>query len=297
MAISEAQLDTWSHQGSIQQSSDTYNSIKKVLEAAGTSYADKNYKVFLQGSYGNDTNIYAESDVDLVIRLDDCFYSDLSRLTEEEKATHKNAHSDATYSQADFKRDVLNILTDKYGSDVKDGAKAIAISANGNRRKADVIVSAQYRRYFKFNGTQDQNYVEGICFWNSTGEQIANFPKQHSENLTTNHQASNKWLKPMVRVLKNMRSKCVDEGLLESGVAPSYYIEGLLYNVPSGHFGTSYQDCFINAFNWIQKEANKENLLCANEQYYLLRDGYPTCWSKADGDAFIEAVIKLWNDS
>ena len=297
MAISEAQLDTWSRQGSIQQSSDTYNSIKKVLDAVGTSYASKNYKVFLQGSYGNDTNIYAESDVDLVIRLDDCFYSDLSRLTEEEKAAHKKAHSDATYSQADFKSDVLTVLIDKYGKDVKDGAKAIAISANGNRRKADVIVSAKYRRYFKFNGTQNQNYVEGICFWNSKGEQIANFPKQHSENLTTNHQASNQWLKPMVRVLKNMRSKCVDEGLLEAGVAPSYYIEGLLHNVPSGYFGTSYQDCFINAFNWIQKEANKENLLCANEQYYLLRDGYPTCWSKADGDAFINAVIKLWNDS
>lgn len=297
MAISESQLNTWSHQGSIQQSSNTYNSIKNTLEAAGTPYANKNYKVFLQGSYGNDTNIYAESDVDLVIRLDDCFYSDLSRLTEEEKVAHKRAHADATYSQADFKRDVLNILADKYGSDVKDGAKAIAIAANGNRRKADVIVAAQYRRYFKFNGTHDQNYVEGICFWNSTGEQIANFPKHHSDNLTTNHQASNKWLKPMVRVLKNMRSKCVDEGLLEAGVAPSYYIEGLLYNVPSSRFGTSYQDCFINAFNWIQKEANKENLLCANEQYYLLRDGYPTCWSKAGGDAFIEAVIKLWNDS
>ena len=35
-------------------------------------YADKNLKVFLQGSYGNDMNIYAESDVDIVIRLDDC---------------------------------------------------------------------------------------------------------------------------------------------------------------------------------------------------------------------------------
>lgn len=297
MAISESQLETWSHQGSIQQSSNTYKAIKNTLEAADTPYAGRSFKVFLQGSYGNDTNIYAESDVDLVIRLDDCFYSDLSRLSEDEKAAHKKAHSDATYSQADFKRDVLMILTDEYGGDVNDGAKAIAISANGNRRKADVIVAAQYRRYFKFNGTNDQSYVEGICFWNSAGEQIANFPKQHSENLTTNHQASNKWLKPMVRVLKNMRSRCVDDGLLEKGVAPSYYIEGLLYNVPSNLFLTSYQDCFINAFNWIQKEADKDKLVCANEQYYLLRDGYPTCWPKAHGEAFIEAAIKLWNNS
>lgn len=34
-----------------------------------------NFKVFLQGSYGNDTNIYAESDVDIAIRLDNCFGS------------------------------------------------------------------------------------------------------------------------------------------------------------------------------------------------------------------------------
>jgi hypothetical protein len=297
MAISESQLEAWSHQGSVQQSSNTYHLIKNTLEATGTPYASKSFKVFLQGSYGNDTNIYSESDVDLVIRLDDGFYSDLSGLSDDEKAAHKQAYLNATYSHNDFKRDVLKVLTDSYASDVTVGAKAIAISANGNRRKADVIVAAQYRRYFKFHGTNDQHFVEGICFWNSAGKQIANFPKQHSENLSVNHQASNKWLKPMVRVLKNMRSKCVVDGLIEEGVAPSYYIEGLLYNVPPTCFATSYQDCFINAFNWIQKEADKEKLVCANEQYFLLRDGSPTCWPKADGDAFIRAVIKLWNES
>lgn len=296
MAISESQLDTWSHQGSIQQSSSTYNSIKSILEAPGTPYASKNYKVFLQGSYGNHTNIYCESDVDLIIRLDDCFYSDLSRLSSEEKAAHKGVHAEASYSQSEFKRDVLEVLTKNYGNDVSDGAKAIAISANGNRRKADVIVATMYRRYFKFNGIYDQSYDEGICFWNSKGTQIANFPKQHSENLTARHQASQNWLKPMVRILKNMRSKCIEEGLLKEGVAPSYYIEGLLYNVPLDKFGPSYQESFINTLNWIQKEADKEQFLCANEQYYLLRDGHPTCWPKADGDALINSLIKLWND-
>jgi tRNA nucleotidyltransferase (CCA-adding enzyme) len=86
MAIPESQLETWSHQGSITQSSNTYNTIKNVLEGSTTPYANKNFKVFLQGSYGNDTNIYAESDVDIVIRLDDCFHSDLKSLSEDEKS-------------------------------------------------------------------------------------------------------------------------------------------------------------------------------------------------------------------
>ena len=296
MPIPESQLDTWSHQGSITQSSNTYNSIKNILEADTTPYAAKNYKVFLQGSYGNDTNIYAESDVDIVIRLDDCFESDLSELSEPEKAAQKAAHTDATYIHSDFKRDVLSVLTARYGSAVEAGDKAIAIAADGSRRKADVIVAIQFRRYFKFRSTYDSSYAEGICFYNSAGERIVNYPKQHSANLTAKHQASLKWLKPMARVFKNMRSRMVDANLIKAGVAPSYFIEGLLYNVPNDKFTSSYQDCVVNTLNWYRQEAVKKDLVCANEQYYLLRDAAHTCWNQANSDAFVEAAVKLWND-
>ncbi len=295
MPIPESQLETWSHQGSITQSSNTYNTIKSVLEASTTPYAGKNFKVFLQGSYGNDTNIYAESDVDIVIRLDDCFHSDLESLSDDEKSAYKQAFSDATYTHTDFKRDVLSVLEDQYGSAVKTGDKAIAIDASGSRRKSDVIVATQFRRYFKFLSASDSEYVEGICLFNAAGERIANYPKQHSANLTAKHQASSKWLKPMVRVLKNIRSRMVDEGLIKAGVAPSYYIEGLLYNVPNEKFTHSLEDCMVNILNWYRQDAAKTDLVCANEQYYLLRDGYHTCWSQTDCDALVEAAVDLWN--
>ena len=83
MAISESQLETWSHQGSIQQSSSTYQTVRTALLDAKANYAGKNFEVFLQGSYGNDTNIYAESDVDTVIRLDSIMNSDVSALPPE----------------------------------------------------------------------------------------------------------------------------------------------------------------------------------------------------------------------
>ncbi|MBJ9625743.1 nucleotidyltransferase domain-containing protein [Burkholderia multivorans] len=296
MPIPESQLETWSYQGSITQSSNTYNTIKNVLEAKTTPYADKGFKVFLQGSYGNDTNIYAESDVDIIIRLDDCFQSDLSNLTEEEKAAYKSAFRNATYTHSDFKRDVLSVLTQQYGKAVTAGDKAIAIDANGSRRKADVIVAIQFRRYFKFRSSNDSGYTEGICFWNGKGERIANYPKQHSANLTTKHQNTSKWFKPMARVLKNMRSRMVEEGLIKAGIAPSYYIEGLLYNVPNEKLASSYQNCLVNTLNWYRRDASKTDLVCANEQYYLLRDGYHTCWTQTNCDAFVEAAVKLWND-
>jgi hypothetical protein len=296
MGIPESQLETWSHQGSITQSSNTYNTIKNALEGTDTPYANKTYKVFLQGSYGNDTNIYAESDVDIVIRLDDCWQSDVSHLSDLDKASYKEAFVDAKYGHVALKRDVLQVLTDRYGGAVKAGSKAIAIAANGSRRKADVIVAVQYRRYYKFKSTADQSYDEGICFWNSDGTRIANYPKQHSANLTRKHQETNKWLKPMARILKNLRSRLVDDGLMEAGIAPSYYLEGLLYNVPTNLFGRTYQESLANAINWIHNEADKDKLLCANEQYYLLRDNAHTCWSRANCDAFIAAAIELWND-
>ena len=202
MPIPESQLVTWSHRGSITQSSKTYAIIKGVLEAAATPYAGKNYKVFLQGSYGNATNIYAESDVDVVIVLDDCWQDDLTELSNSEKETYENTYSDATYTHVHFKRDVLEVLTDEFGTDVNVGDKAIAITANGGRRNADVIAGVQFRRYYKFNGIRKQSYGKGICFYNKKGDRIENYPIQHSENLTSQHQASSKRLKPMVRILK-----------------------------------------------------------------------------------------------
>lgn len=296
MPIPESQLETWSHQGSITQSRNTYNSIKNVLESSSTPYAGRDFKVFLQGSYGNDTNIYAESDVDIVIRLDDSFYSDVDDLSEKEQAALRQAFPDATYTLKTFKQDVLSVLRAQYGSSVHAGAKAVAIGANGSRRKADVMVAAQYRRYSRFRSASDSTYAQGICFFNSRGECIANYPQQHSSNLTAKHQASSKWLKPMVRVLKNMRSRLVDDGEIEAGTAPSYYLEGLLCNVPDAKFTSSYQDCVVNVLNWYQQETKKTELVCANEQYYLLRNGSHTCWTQAKCDAFINAAVRLWRE-
>ncbi|WP_218062385.1 MULTISPECIES: nucleotidyltransferase domain-containing protein [unclassified Pseudomonas] len=267
-----------------------------MLEDATTPYVDKNFKVFLQGSYGNDTNIYAESDVDIVIRLDDCFFSDTDWLSEEEKTVHKHAFKSSAYTHVDFKRDVMSVLQAQYGKAVNARGKAIAIDANGSRRKSDVIAAIQYRRYSKFRSNTDSAFIEGICFFSADGQQIANYPKQHSANMTFKHQATSGWLKPMARVFKNMRSRMISEGLIERGTAPSYYLEGLLYNVPTDRFRTSYSDCVANVVNWYREEANKSELVCANEQYYLLRDGYHTCWPQDHCDAFIEAAVRLWNN-
>jgi hypothetical protein len=297
MAIPESQLNTWANQGSITQSATTYGMIKNALEEPSAKYDIRNFKVFLQGSYANDTNIYAESDVDVVIRYDGAFFHDVEHLPTDQQAAFHAVHSDGKYPYDTFKSDVRMAPATAFNDSVEPGGKkAIKIKANGTRRNADVVVAYEYRRYHKFNGLHDESHVTGICFRTDTGTLIANYPKQHSENLTAKHAATNKNFKPLVRIFKNMRSKLVDDGILQKGEAPSYYIEGLIYNVPNDKFSGTYAQIVLNVLNWLYATTDRSKFVCANEQYYLLRDNFPTSWPIADGNKFIDAAIKLWNN-
>ncbi|MBL0059009.1 MAG: nucleotidyltransferase [Elusimicrobia bacterium] len=295
MAIPETQLDTWSHQGSVKQSSDTYQTIRNALLASNTSYADKSYEVFLQGSYGNDTNIYAESDVDVVIRLDSIFRSNIGDLSPAEQQVYHSIFPKATYSLATFKAGVQAALVNRFGSAaVRPGNKAITIKGEGARRSADVIVCHQYRHYKKFDLNRPDDYTPGIIFPSEQGD-VINYPKQHAQNLTAQHQKTSEMLKPMVRILKNMRSWMVENGTLGDGVAPSYYVEGLFFNVPATQYvSSSFGDTFCNGINWILK-ADKTSLVCANWRYCLLGESNVQ-WRPTSCDAFLAAACKLWKD-
>src|SRR6266700_5117976 len=164
MTIPLAQLQTWSGQGSITQSKNTYASVKAALESADATYTSRNFKVFLQGSYGNDTNIYADSDVDVVIRYDGAFFHDINERPADEQAAFNANYPNGTYFYDDFKEHVRQALRAKFGDAVKPGVKAIRIEGDDNRRNADVIVAFEYRRYYRFNASYDESHVTGMCF-------------------------------------------------------------------------------------------------------------------------------------
>jgi hypothetical protein len=116
----------------------------------------------------------------------------------------------------------------------------------------------------------------------------------HSDNLRTKHQNTKQWLKPVVRIFKNIRCKLVDDEVIASDLAPSYYIEGLLYKVPDAQFGGSYENSVLNCLNWLAA-ADRSDFLCANERYYLLREGSPVTWRAAKCTEFLQAARTLWN--
>jgi len=295
MTISETQLDTWSRHGSITQSAATYQALRNVLERDDAPYAHRSYSTFLQGSYGNDTNIYADSDVDIIMRLNSVFYADLSKLSDSDKANYEANRSPAQYSWAEFRKEVIAQLTKTYGSAVQPGSKAIYVEGNGGRRDADVLPAAEFRRYFRYGSPSDQRYAEGICFWLPNGTQMINYPKQHSANCTAKHQRTGSWFKPTVRILKNMRNAMVARGRLADGIAPSYFVEGMLYNVPDANFGSSYSSTLVNVLNWLNG-CDRAKLECANELYFLFHPTSPVTWRREQFEMFLVASINFWSD-
>jgi hypothetical protein len=289
MAISEDQLTTWAKQGSVTQSASTYQTVKAVLEDPKAPFHNRDFDVFLQGSYGNDTNIYADSDVDIAIRLYSTVYSDTSELETTELQKYNSGFSRAEYQLEDFKADVLSWLKYKFGDTVDAGKKAIRIPANGVRRDADVLVCAKHLQY----GKTREYYNDGIIFWTTDGVKIVNYPKQHLQNSTTKHQATYSRFKANVRVIKNMRNRMIHVGKLEDGLAPSYFLEGMLSNVPNNLFTGSYQTTFENSINWLDG-ANYMDLTCANGIHWLLREGHPVCWRKEKFDTFRVAAVQYW---
>lgn len=297
MPIPENQLEIWSHQGAMTTSRDTYATVKRALENPNTGYAGRNVNVFLQGSYGNDTNIYTESDVDIVICYTDAFYHDTNLLSAEQNTLFKSLLGGTlTYTHISFKADVQAALVAAFGASVQPPKKAIKINAKGNRRSADVVVAFEHRSYYEFNGRFDQNFFRGISFVAADNNRIDNFPLYHSSNLTQKHQDTGNKFKRAIRIFKNMRSKAIERKFLDEGDAPSYFVEGLLYNVPNEKFAGNLSTMVYEILNWLHNTTDRSGFVCANERHYLLRDSIPVCWPKASGAKFISAAIRLWNN-
>jgi len=282
MAIPESKLEIWSHRGAIVTAKATADSIKNALINYDNWLDSIEFGVYLQGSYRNNTNIRGDMDVDVIAQLNSSFYSNLS----EEKKRYLGL-STVSYGWNDFRYDVLRALKDYYGSlTITEGNKSIKLKANNGRLPADVVVCTQYRRYRSLNS---YDFVKGMTFWTrNEGRQVINYPKHHYENGVTKHQYTNNWYKPSVRMFKNIRSHISED------LAPSYFLECLLYNVPNGKFGSSYQDTFYNIINWLNNN-NLEEFICQNEQLKLFGPT-PEQWFVYRAKEFIKELISLWNN-
>lgn len=298
MAIPESQLETWAHQGATKTASTTHQSIRFALTSDTSPIKSRSHEVYLQGSYKNSTNIRGDSDVDIVVQLENSsFRSNIAELSPVEQKLYYNIFPNATYTWQNFRADVLEALLEYYGRDsIIEGNKSIKIIDTQSRLPADVVVSLPYRKYAQFR-ERNESFEEGIVFTClDDNRSVINFPKQHYINgiRKNSKEQTGGWYKRTVRMFKNARSYLIDQGIIAENLAPSYFLECMLYNVPNRNFGESHQNTFRNVITYLRDE-DFNYFRCQNEQI-LLFGTTSVQWLMHDAESLVDGLIELWND-
>lgn len=301
MAIPEKQLEIWSKQGATQSSARTYDSIKTCIEGHHWN-DDVEHKTYLQGSYKNSTNIYGNSDVDIIVELLNTFRGDTSNLDDTGKAIYES-FPPAKYTLADFKKAVINRLKKCYEEqNVVVGNKSIKVIGNGSRLDADVVVCNSYRRYKKNFGSRSLSWVDGIIFnEENTGKTIINYPSPHYDHGVSKNDYARTYnnLKKVTRIFKNMKASLVDHNAMSSKSAPSYFVECLIYNAIDEHFRkANFTDIVIPIMDQFVKDYESgqvDKYVCQNEQRLLFGNGDQQ-WNKDDAREYIKKLIYVWKN-
>lgn len=288
MPIPETTLSQWATQPPSQASMRTHEIIRHALstERWPSTVA---FDTYLQGSYRNDTNIRQDSDVDIVVELTSAFAHNVAELSEGVRGQILSSSTPASYHLGGFYYDVLSVLYQAFGEHaVTPGNKAIRVNADAQRLPADVIVCQTYRLY-----DETAKYECGIQFETQRERRvIVNFPKQHYQNGVSKQESTRSCYKRTVRMLKAARSHLVVIGALDSGVAPSYCVECLLYNMPSSLFKASLGATYENTVRWITS-TELSNLKCQNGLQDLFGT-LPEQWAIEDAHRFAVGLNGLW---
>ncbi|KYF65102.1 nucleotidyltransferase domain-containing protein [Sorangium cellulosum] len=202
----------------------------------------KGIDVFVTGSYRNNTNTRADSDIDMAVVLRDIAFYEFPAegLVTREMLGIRTSD----YSFDAFRGDVEAALRVQFGtSNVTAGNKAFDVRASGARLDADVAVFLKHRRYTgKKTATGAWEYVEGVELRprDAPAERIINWPEQHYERGIAKNDATNRRFKRMVRILKRLRADMAVQGDTEqqsaAGQVRPFVLECLVHNAPDACF-------------------------------------------------------------
>ena len=201
--------------------SNAERAIRKAISAS-SDLANLDLTIFVHGSYRNNVNVRANSDIDIGILCKNTFHYRYTGL-----ASKPANIVPATYTYDEFKQDSIRAIDSYFGYyNYSVGNKAIDIKSNSYRVDADVGLFFEYREY-----TDDQDYIPGVCIPVSGGNLIINWPEQHYNNAVEKNKRTSRRYKSLVRTAKNLQYE-MRENLFFYDMLPGFFIECALYNVP-----------------------------------------------------------------
>ena len=290
MTIPESQLSRWADHGSQEASKRTHETIRRVL-AAHQWPEGMRHDFYLQGSYSNDTNIRGDSDVDVVVELTSAFEHDINSLSQYDRSRVMSSFQPGPYGWNDFRRETLKALEGRFGGRaVGQGNKCIKLKGSASRLAADVVVCIRHRRY-----VNQFTYNEGIALYALHDKRwIVNYPRDHHLNGADKSRRTGQRYKRTVRMFKAARNHLHSSGLIRSGLAPSYFLECLLYNAPDMTFQMQLQETYRSIVNWMI-QIDLRNFTCQNERQNLFGPSLDQ-WDVKDAKTLAGQFANLWNN-
>ncbi len=234
MSVQESTLQTWSQAPSETEENRCRNAVNAITAAVEAVYGNR-VDIFLQGSYRNRTNVRKDSDVDVVVRHREYFYTDaaaLPLLVRPQVPTH---YRPTNYQFWEFKQSIQEILSTHFGSpSIERKNKCIRVKENTYRVSADVVPA--FTHHVLPTPSEFQHEGTGLFADNAPTQQIFSFPKQHYDNGAAKNTNTSGNYKGLVRILKRTRNAMVDAGLMDKDLMPSHFLESLLWNVPDAAY-------------------------------------------------------------
>ena len=206
-------------------------------------------KLFLQGSYANNTNVRGHSDVDIAVVQEDIFRP-AYRLN---VSGADYGFTNATPRIKSFKDEVEDILRNHFGKDVERKNKSIKINGNSYRKNTDSVPSMRHRDYRQNYTFDKEDYIGGILIKTDDGQEIINYPEQHIKNGVEKNKTTNYYFKKMVRIAKELRCQMKDLRYPYAQEASSFGVECLLWNIPNEYFTkyTTYRYAFDEIVSYL----------------------------------------------
>ncbi len=210
--------------------------MRMVRNALDASNALRKVELLVipKGSYPNGTNVRVDSDVDIAVIQRRFFFSerDGERSGLQEQLGYRRSFR---YTDADFRHEVEQALRARFDPECDcTGKTAITVSENSGRVSADVVPSFHFRRYSGSGFFEECD--RGLTTLRTDGRWIVNYPSQQLSRGRGKNFATFGQYKKLVRILKRIENDLADDGTIAK--MASYFIECLVYNVPSGEFAT-----------------------------------------------------------
>lgn len=197
-----------------------------------SQYGYRSIKLFIQGSYANNTNVRTHSDVDIAVVQEETFQPEYrSGIT----GANYN-FSSADLPAKSFKDEVQEALYRQFGSDVERKDKSIKIHGNTYRKDADSVPCRRYRDYRNDYSNNPNNFIGGIVIHPDSGGSIINYPEQHIRNGQQKNKETKYQYKKMVRIIKSLRYVMQESYIFSSSKVTSFGLESLLWNIPNEIF-------------------------------------------------------------